>query len=146
MSESTAVARVSATEAGLQAIARMQTEHGPLMFVQSGGCCDGSLPLCFQAGELIVGDNDLLLGTVGGAAFYVDAQQDAAWGHPEFILDVAPGPPEGFSLPAGDAGHFITRSVACGDAVLSGALKVVVNRAAVVRQPETRDAVGAHAG
>ncbi|HSO94264.1 MAG TPA: DUF779 domain-containing protein [Candidatus Dormibacteraeota bacterium] len=113
MSESTPAARVSATEAALQAIAWTKAEHGPLMFVQSGGCCDGSLPLCFQEGELIVGDNDLLLGTIDGCAFYVDAHQDAAWGRPEFVLDVSPGLPEGFSLPAGDSGHFITRSSAC---------------------------------
>jgi uncharacterized protein (DUF779 family) len=116
MSEPVPVARIVATEAALQAIARMQAERGPLMFVQSGGCCDGSLPMCFQEGELIVGDNDLLLGTVGGCAFYVDTHQDAAWGRPEFILDVASGPPEGFSLPAGDAGHFITRSQVCAAA------------------------------
>jgi uncharacterized protein (DUF779 family) len=113
MSESTAAARVSATPSALQAIARMQAEHGPLMFVQSGGCCDGSLPLCLGEGELMMGDNDLLLGAVGGCPFYIDAHQDAAWGEPEFVLDVAPGLPEGFSLPAGDSGHFISRSVAC---------------------------------
>lgn len=113
MSEPTPAARVSATEAALQAITRMKAERGTLMFVQSGGCCDGSLPLCLDEGELLMGDNDLLLGTVGGCPFYIDAHQDAAWGQPEFVLDVAPGQPEGFSLPAGDAGHFISRSLVC---------------------------------
>jgi len=113
MSEPALVPRVSASPAALEAIREVRDEHGPLMFFQSGGCCDGSLPLCFQAGELIVGDGDVMLGTLDGCAFYIDGRQDVAWGNPELILDVAPGSPEGFSLSAGDGRHFITRSSVC---------------------------------
>jgi uncharacterized protein (DUF779 family) len=80
------------------------------MFYQSGGCCDGSLPLCFQAGELIIGSHDVLLGSPGGAPFYIDHRQYAVWQHTQLILDVAPGEPEGFSLPASPDHHFVTHS------------------------------------
>lgn len=80
------------------------------MFYQSGGCCDGSMPMCFDNGELITGDNDVLLGYVGGAPFYIDHRQFEVWEHTQLILDVSEGEPEGFSLPADDTKHFITRS------------------------------------
>jgi uncharacterized protein (DUF779 family) len=83
------------------------------MFFQSGGCCDGSLPICFDAGELIVGDHDVLLGELGGCPFYIDERQYEVWKHTQLILDVGDGEPEGFSLPAGDGKHFITVSRVC---------------------------------
>jgi len=83
------------------------------MFVQSGGCCAGSTPMCFPAGEFLVGDNDILLGEIEGCPFYIDAGLDRAWHQDRFILDVAAGPAEGFSLPAGDNLHFIILSPAC---------------------------------
>jgi uncharacterized protein len=112
-SEATLVPRAIASPAALEAIQRLRAERGPLMFFQSGGCCDGSLPLCFQEGELLVGDSDVMLGMLDGCPFYIDGRQDAAWGHPQLVLDIAPGPPEGFSLPAGNGQHFITRSSVC---------------------------------
>ena len=84
------------------------------MFVQSGGCCDGSLPLCFPLGDFAVGPHDVLLGEVGGCPFYIQKTQDDAWGQPHFTLDVAPGLPEGFSLAAGDDAHFVTTTPGCG--------------------------------
>jgi uncharacterized protein (DUF779 family) len=113
MSEPALVPRVVASPAAAEAIRGVRTEHGPLMFFQSGGCCDGSLPLCFQEGELLVGDGDVMLGMLDGCPFYIDGRQDAAWGYPQLLLDIAPGPPEGFSLPAGNSQHFITRSSVC---------------------------------
>ena len=83
------------------------------MFVQSAGCCAGSTPMCFPAGEFLVGDGDVLLGEIDGCPFYIDAGLDRAWHQDRFILDVATGPAEGFSLPAGDDLHFIIRSPAC---------------------------------
>jgi uncharacterized protein (DUF779 family) len=80
------------------------------MFFQSGGCCDGSLPMCFDEGELIIGDNDVRLGIVGGASFYIDHRQFEVWQHTQLILDVSQGEPEGFSLGAGDDAHFVTKS------------------------------------
>ncbi len=68
------------------------------MLMQSGGCCDGSSPICLHAGELLVGPNDLLLGEVGGAPFYIDAEQYERWRSPRLVLDVAPGGGDAFSL------------------------------------------------
>ena len=76
------------------------------MLFQSGGCCDGSSPLCLHEGELLIGPNDLLLGEVGGMSVYIDAEQDARWNHPRFVLDVAEGPASGFSLEGPDGIHF----------------------------------------
>jgi uncharacterized protein (DUF779 family) len=106
--------RISVTPAASQAITRLLADRGaPVMFVQSGGCCAGSTPMCFPAGEFLVGDNDILLGEIEGCPFYIDAGLDRAWHQDRFILDVATGPPEGFSLPAGDNLHFIILSPVC---------------------------------
>jgi uncharacterized protein (DUF779 family) len=107
---SRALARVVATPAALGAIAQLVAERGPVMFFQSGGCCDGSLPMCFAEGEFKIGSHDVRLGEVGGFAFYIDARQFEVWKHTQLILDVGIGEPEGFSLAAGQDRHFITRS------------------------------------
>ena len=83
------------------------------MFVQSAGCCAGSVPMCFPAGEFIVGDADLLLGEIEGCPYYIDARIYQSWDHPPLILDIAPGNPEGFSLGPGGGLHFVTRDGAC---------------------------------
>ncbi|HVP02059.1 MAG TPA: DUF779 domain-containing protein [Solirubrobacteraceae bacterium] len=103
-------ARIVATDAALEAIERLTAKHGKLMLFQSGGCCDGSSPLCVQAGELITGPNDTLLGEVGGMEVWIDSEQDERWHHPSFVLDVAPGPASGFSIEGLEGIHFITRS------------------------------------
>jgi uncharacterized protein (DUF779 family) len=110
-----AAARLTVTPEAREAITRLRAaQGGPVMFVQSGGCCAGSTPMCFPGGELIIGGIDVLLGDIDGCPFYIDARLDDAWGRGQLILDVATGPPEGFSLPAGDDDrHFITRSSAC---------------------------------
>ena len=100
------VARVVATPAALEAIAQLVVERGPVMFFQSGGCCDGSLPMCFADGEFVIGSHDVLLGEVGGCPFYIDARQYQVWKHTQLILDVGVGEPEGFSLAAGEDRHF----------------------------------------
>jgi hypothetical protein len=105
---------VIATRAALEAIARLVAERGPVLFFQSGGCCDGSLPMCFQEGEFLIGDRDVRLGEVGGCPFHMDARQYELWKHTQLILDLGEGEPEGFSLGAGDGRHFITRSRVCG--------------------------------
>ncbi len=104
---------VAATEAALAVIRRLTAHHGPLMFVQSGGCCDGSSPLCLREGELLVGPGDLLLGLVGGVPFYIDTEQYERWNRPHFLLDVAQGSTDSFSLEAADGVHFVTRSSGC---------------------------------
>lgn len=80
------------------------------MFVQSAGCCAGSTPMCYPAGEYPVGDTDVLLGEIDGCPCYIDAALDAAWHHPRLDLDVEAGEPEGFSLAAGEHLQFVTRT------------------------------------
>jgi len=106
----TVEAGVVATPAALAAIEQLVRDQGPLLFFQSGGCCDGSMPMCFGEGEFVLGENDVLLGDVGGCPFYIDHRQYAVWKHTQLILDVGEGDPEGFSLPAGENRHFVTRS------------------------------------
>jgi uncharacterized protein (DUF779 family) len=100
---------VTATRAAVDAVRRLSADHGPLAFFQSGGCCDGSSPICVERGELPPSPNDLLLGIVGDAPFYIDAEQYERWGRPDFELDLAGGAPEGFSLGLPDL-HFVARS------------------------------------
>ena len=103
--------RIDATPAAREAIARLRAARGgAVMFVQSAGCCAGSVPMCYPDGEFLVGDVDELLGAVDGCPFYIDKKLDDAWGHPHFTLDVEPGGPEGFSLPAGKGLRFVTRT------------------------------------
>jgi uncharacterized protein (DUF779 family) len=101
---------VVATPAALAAIAELVAVRGPILFFQSGGCCDGSLPMCFEDGEFVIGDHDVLLGRVGGCPFYIDHRQYAVWKHTQLILGVGEGEPEGFSIPAGAGRHFVIRS------------------------------------
>ena len=104
------VGRVTATCAARKAIATLRAAHGgPVMFVQSGGCCDGSDPMCFPGGEFALGDGDMLVGVVDGCTFHMDAEQYEVLGRPFYLLDVEEGTPGGFSLAAGDGLHFVTR-------------------------------------
>jgi uncharacterized protein (DUF779 family) len=102
--------RVTATPEALEVIERLRAEHGPLAFHQSGGCCDGTSPMCLKDGELPPSPSDVRLGDLGGAPFYIDADQDERWGHPDFLIDVSPGPAMGFSLEALVDVHFVTRT------------------------------------
>ena len=101
---------VTATPAALAELDRLRARHGPLMLVQSGGCCDGSSPLCLPRGELFVGPGDLLLGDVAGTPFYVEEELYRRWRRPAFVVDVADGAGDAFSLEAVDGVHFVTRS------------------------------------
>jgi uncharacterized protein len=100
---------LTATPEALALAARLAAGHGPLAFFQSGGCCDGSSPICLLDGELPAGPNDLLLGRIADAPFYVDREQYERWGSPAFLIDVGKGPAEGFSLSDPDQ-HFVTRT------------------------------------
>lgn len=92
---------VTATPAAREAIRRLRAERGPVMFVQSGGCCAGSTPMCFPDGEFVVGDSDVLLGEIEGCPCYIGARLHTAWHEAPIVLDVILGAPEGFSLAAG---------------------------------------------
>jgi uncharacterized protein len=104
------VERVLATEAALSLIERLQKKHGPLMFHQSGGCCDGSAPMCYPLGEFRTGASDVRLGEIGGCPFYMSESQFEYWRHTQLIIDVVPGRGAGFSLEAPEGLRFLTRS------------------------------------
>jgi uncharacterized protein (DUF779 family) len=89
---------------------RLTAKHGPVMFHQSGGCCDGSSPMCYPAGEFMVGDSDVLLGTLNGAPFYISRSQFEYWKHTQIVLDVVPGMGGMFSLENGEGVRFLIRS------------------------------------
>ncbi|NIX77025.1 DUF779 domain-containing protein [Microvirga terricola] len=102
--------RVEATPAALALIEEIKAEHGPILFHQSGGCCDGSSPMCYAQGDFIVGDRDVLLGTIADVPVYISESQFAAWQHTQLILDVVPGRGGMFSLDNGREKRFLTRS------------------------------------
>jgi uncharacterized protein (DUF779 family) len=103
------VDRVLATDAALDLIEKLKGIHGPLMFHQSGGCCDGSAPMCYPANEFKVGGNDVYLGKIGGCPVYMDADQFDYWKHTQITIDVVPGRGSGFSLEAPEGVRFLTR-------------------------------------
>ncbi|MCL1526820.1 acetaldehyde dehydrogenase [Xanthomonas nasturtii] len=103
-------AQVTATLAALQLIDTLRARHGDVVFHQSGGCCDGSSPMCFAVGEFLVGDRDVLLGEIGGAPFYISAPQFEYWKHTQLIIDVVPGRGGMFSLENGEGVRFLVRS------------------------------------
>lgn len=105
--------KVRATDAALQLIEEIKADHGEIMFHQSGGCCDGSSPMCYAVGDLIIGDNDVLLGKIGGAEFYIGGAQYEVWKHTNLIIDVVPGRGGMFSLDNGREKRFLTRSEIC---------------------------------
>jgi uncharacterized protein len=105
--------KVSATPAALRLIEEIVREHGPVLFHQSGGCCDGSSPMCYPKDGFIIGDTDVLLGHIGGAPVYISASQFEAWKHTDLIIDVVPGRGGMFSLDNGREVRFLTRSQVC---------------------------------
>ncbi|KAK1183516.1 DUF779 domain-containing protein [Streptomyces sp. NBS 14/10] len=110
------VARVALTPAAAELIRRLTEAHGPLMFHQSGGCCDGSAPMCYPLGEFRTGAADVLLGSlaVEGVAepvgFWMSADQFERWRHTHLTVDVVPGRGSGFSLEAPEGVRFLIRS------------------------------------
>jgi uncharacterized protein len=112
MSAEVAQQQVVATVAARAVLRNLKATFGPLILVQSGGCCDGSSPICLHEGELLLGEDDRQLGELEGVPFYCDGEQFERWHRPRFVLDVAPGPAEGFSLEALAGVHFRTLSSA----------------------------------
>jgi len=102
--------QVMATLPALQLIETLQARHGDLLFHQSGGCCDGSSPMCFAQGDFIVGDRDVRMGEIGGAPFYISPSQFEYWKHTQLIIDVVPGRGGMFSLENGEGVRFLVRS------------------------------------
>ena len=104
------IEQVTATPTALRLIARLQAEYGDILFHQSGGCCDGSSPMCYPRGDFIVSEHDVKLGEVGGAPVYISGSQFALWRHTQLIIDVVPGRGGMFSLENGTEQRFLTRS------------------------------------
>jgi len=102
--------QVLATTAAVELIERLRAKHGPLMFHQSGGCCDGSSPMCFPLGEFMTGDSDVQLGVVADAPFFMSKSQFEYWKHTQLTLDVVPGRGGMFSLENGEGVRFLIRS------------------------------------
>ena len=104
------VERVLVTEQAASVIGRLRAQHGALLFHQSGGCCDGSSPMCYPLGEFRVGAQDVLLGRIADTPVYIGAAQFEYWSHTQLIIDVVPGRGGGFSLEAPEGLRFLTRS------------------------------------
>ena len=92
------VKRVEITPAAAEVVARLKAEHGPLMFHQSGGCCDGSQPMCFAAGEFMVGGSDVWIGSIEDCPFYMNESQFEYWKHTHLTIDITSGRGSSFSL------------------------------------------------
>ena len=102
--------RVSVTDAARDVIRGLREQHGDLLFHQSGGCCDGSAPMCYPRNEFRVGGQDVRLGEIEGCPFYMSASQFEYWQHTHLTIDVVPGRGSGFSLEAPEGVRFLTRS------------------------------------
>jgi uncharacterized protein len=104
------VEKVIATETALALIERLRHKHGPLMFHQSGGCCDNSAANCYLPGEITIGAGDVYLGEIGGCPFYIGKSQYEYWKHTQLIIDVIDGQGGTFSLEGPEGKAFHTRS------------------------------------
>ncbi|XZF15796.1 DUF779 domain-containing protein [Chitinophagaceae bacterium MMS25-I14] len=104
------VPRILITEQAIEVIDQLRDRHGPLMFHQSGGCCDGSSPMCFEEGEFRTGDSDVLLGRIYGCNFYMSRDQFEYWQHTQLTLDVTQGRGASFSLEIPLGVRFMIRS------------------------------------
>lgn len=110
--------RALVTEAAVDLLQRLQDRHGALMFHQSGGCCDGSSPMCYPDGDFLVGDRDILLAIldVGDAVpVWISGPQFDAWKHTQLVIDVVPGRGGGFSLEVPEGMRFLSRGRAFTD-------------------------------
>lgn len=102
--------RVVVTEAAREVIETLKKENGPLMFHQSGGCCDGSSPMCYPEGDLMLDDSDIWLGQIAGCDFYISKDQFEYWKHTQLTVDVVPGRGSSFSLEIPMGIRFLIRS------------------------------------
>jgi hypothetical protein len=104
------VRRVDVTEAAATLIEHLKTIHGDLMFHQSGGCCDGSSPMCYPASEFKIGQRDVFLGAIVGCPFYMSEAQYEYWQGTHLTVDVVKGRGSGFSVEAPEGVRFLIRS------------------------------------
>jgi uncharacterized protein (DUF779 family) len=111
--------RVTATPGALALIELLVEQHGSVLFHQSGGCCDGSSPMCFAIGDYLLSPDDVELGEIGGAKFYMSPSQFEYWKCTQLIIDIVPGMGGMFSLENGSGLRFLTRSRVFSDAELA---------------------------
>ena len=104
------VDKVIATDAAVELIGRLKEKHGPVIFHQSGGCCDNSAANCYLPGEITMGAGDVYLGDIGGSPFYISKSQYEYWKHTQLIIDVIDGSGGTFSLEGPEGKAFHTRS------------------------------------
>jgi uncharacterized protein (DUF779 family) len=104
------VVRVAVSASAEAMLKQLEEMHGPLVFHQSGGCCDGSSPMCFPRGEFRIGQRDVYLGTIANTPFYIGGEQFEYWKHTQLTIDVVPGRGSGFSVEAPEGVRFLTRS------------------------------------
>jgi uncharacterized protein (DUF779 family) len=104
------IPRVKITDEAAEIVDQLRSKHGELMFHQSGGCCDGSSPMCYPKGEFIVGSSDVWLGDVAGCDFYMAKDQFEFWQHTELTIDVVEGRGASFSLEIPLGVRFVTKS------------------------------------
>ena len=104
---------IAATPAARALLSEIVADHGPVLFHQSGGCCDGSSPMCYPVGEFLIGDHDVRLGSIDGAPFYIGGAQHEAWKHTDLVIDAVAGRGGMFSLDNGRERRFLTRSRIC---------------------------------
>ena len=107
------IERLSFTQDTENLVNELTEIHGDLVFHQSGGCCDGSAPMCFPEGEFPLGDNDVKLGEIGGVPFYMNADQYEKWKHTDLTIDAVKGIGGMFSLDNGTGRRFLTKSEIC---------------------------------
>ncbi|MBN9017869.1 MAG: DUF779 domain-containing protein [Rhizobiales bacterium] len=112
------IPRVTGTPAAINLLRTLRREHGDILFHQSGGCCDGSSPMCFRKDDYIVGDEDVRLGEIDGVPFFMSPSQFDYWKHTQLIIDLVPGRGGMFSLENGTETRFLTRSRLFDDAEL----------------------------
>ena len=112
----TTLSRVAVTDAAAALLRQLTAQHGPLMFHQSGGCCDGSAPMCYPVGDYRVGQRDVLVGTIElpeplpNVRVWINGDQFELWKHTQLILDVVKGRGAGFSLEAPEGVRFLSRA------------------------------------
>lgn len=104
------IQRVLITPKAEQVVQQLKAQYGALMFHQSGGCCDGSSPMCFEAGDFKVGNSDVCLGTISGCDFWMSKDQFEYWQHTQLIIDVTAGRGASFSLEIPLGLRFLVRS------------------------------------
>ncbi len=131
------------TAAAAELLVRLQDRHGPVMFHQSGGCCDGSSPMCYPRADFLVGDRDVLLGVLDpgpqsgsqsepeGVPVWISGPQYQTWKHTQLVIDVVPGRGGGFSLEAPEGMRFLSRGRVYTDSekVLLQAVPVITGAA-----------------